>query len=187
MHGAEPSALRVGALKHTSIQSIQRSTPAAGSVGGVGGRIHDYLEAAGPRRCDARGRTTNAIRLAGSANLMIARGEHILDIAARGLGSVTPPATRPSADRWRSLPRVPAHRFSRGRRAGFARLYARAELRAVDSPPHGPPRPDRVRHIGLPLRATRSHSRALHAMSAPPNSGPLRLVPPPDGRDLSPL
>ena len=28
---------------------IQRSTPAEGSVGGVGGRIHDYLEAAGPR------------------------------------------------------------------------------------------------------------------------------------------
>jgi hypothetical protein len=27
--------------------SIQRSTPAEGSAGGVGGRIHDYLEAAG--------------------------------------------------------------------------------------------------------------------------------------------
>jgi hypothetical protein len=26
---------------------IQRSTPAEGSVGEVGGRIHDYLEAAG--------------------------------------------------------------------------------------------------------------------------------------------
>jgi hypothetical protein len=26
---------------------IQRSTPAEGSVGGVGGRIHDYLKAAG--------------------------------------------------------------------------------------------------------------------------------------------
>ena len=26
---------------------IQRSTPAEGSVGGVGGRIHDYLEAVG--------------------------------------------------------------------------------------------------------------------------------------------
>src|SRR6516164_8969666 len=118
---------------------------------------------------------------------MIVHGEHILKLAAGGPGAVTPPAARPCADRWRSLPRVPVHRFSRGCRAGFARLYARAELRAVDSPPHGPPRPDRVRHIGLPLRATRSHSRALHAMSAPPNSGPLRHVPPPDGRDLSPL
>jgi len=64
-------SLHVGALKHTMISRrryslmlpIQRSTTAEGSVGGVGRRIHDYLEAAGrgttsKGRCSGRSATT---------------------------------------------------------------------------------------------------------------------------------
>ena len=64
-------SLHVGALKHTMISRrryslmlpIQRSTTAEGSVGGVGRRIHDYLEAAGrgttsKGRCSSRSATT---------------------------------------------------------------------------------------------------------------------------------